>query len=59
MRQQNEDWLFPLRDHIPLQPLPYEYIEGRDCRDAFNYSDFQVNRPQRRGFALLNPYMKM
>ncbi len=35
MRQQNEDWLFPLRSNNPLQPLPYEYIEGRDCRDAF------------------------
>ncbi len=23
------------------------------------YSDFQVNRPHRRGLALLNPYMKM
>ncbi len=23
------------------------------------YSDFQVNRPHRRGLAVLNPYMKM
>jgi hypothetical protein len=30
------DWLFPLRSNNPLRSLPYEYVEGRDCRDTFN-----------------------